>query len=404
MKRRRPLAPAIQTAAGATRLCVLAAVICLGGHGSVLAAPPADGQAETVPPAKGSKFRSPEDGWFDISAFLDESYGFAPVGMPITEPAVGYGGALGLMFIGKPREEAPGFSRPSITAVGGALTENGTWAAAGADLRQWMDERLQTLVVLVDASVNLDFHGIGASGILAEQGLAYNLAPIGGLVQAKYRLGGSRAWVGLNYLLAETDVSFEAPLETPGLPGGERRSRVGGLTPSLTFDSRDTIFTPGRGTYVEASGGFFGDTLGGDDTFERAGLIAMVFLPLHAKLTLGLRGDADLSFGDMPFYLRPYVVLRGAPILRYQGEHAAKLETELRYQFWKRFSLVGFLGTGAAWNDIEGFEQTQTITTGGGGFRYEIARSYKLHMGVDVAFGPDGPAFYVQFGSAWFRP
>ena len=20
------------------------------------------------------------------------------------------------------------------------------------------------------------------------------------------------------------------------------------------------------------------------------------------------------------------------------------------------------------------------------------------------AFGPDGPAFYVQFGSAWFRP
>jgi hypothetical protein len=35
-----------------------------------------------------------------------------------------------------------------------------------------------------------------------------------------------------------------------------------------------------------------------------------------------------MSDGDMPFYLRPYVVLRGAPILCYQGEHAAKVGTE----------------------------------------------------------------------------
>jgi hypothetical protein len=80
------------------------------------------------------------------------------------------------------------------------------------------------------------------------------------------------------------------------------------------------------------------------------------------------------------------------------------VEAELRYQFWKRFSLVGFAGTGAAWIDLDNFERTNSVTTGGGGFRYELARRYKLHMGIDVAFGPDGPAFYVQFGSAWFRP
>jgi len=26
-----------------------------------------------------------------------------------------------------------------------------------------------------------------------------------------------------------------------------------------------------------------------------------------------------------------------------------------------------------------------------------------LHMGLDVAFGPDEPAIYIQFGSAWLR-
>ena len=42
-----------------------------------------------------SKFRSAEDGWLDVSGFLDEKYGFLPVVIPITEPAVGYGAAAG---------------------------------------------------------------------------------------------------------------------------------------------------------------------------------------------------------------------------------------------------------------------------------------------------------------------
>lgn len=372
---------------------------------TLVAAEPEDEPATASPPDKGSKFRSPDDGWFDLSAFLDSKAGFVPVLVPITEPAVGYGGALALAFISKGDGGGrAGFGRPNITTVAGALTENGTWSVAGADLRQWMGDRLQTLVVVLNGSVNLDFHGIGSVPILEDQPLTYNLRPIGGLAQGKYRLGGSRVWVGLNYMAAKTDVSFDAPPEAPGLPAFGRTSRIGGLTTSLTYDSRDTIFTPARGTYAEASGGFFGSALGGDDTFQRAGAVAMQFLSLHPKLVLGARGDLDASFGDMPFYLRPYVTLRGAPVLRYQGQHAAKVETELRWQLWKRFSLVGFAGAGAAWNEREGFEERQNVTTGGGGFRYELARRYQLHMGVDVAFGPDGPALYVQFGNAWFRP
>jgi glucose/arabinose dehydrogenase len=55
-------------------------------------------------------------------------------------------------------------------------------------------------------------------------------------------------------------------------------------------------------------------------------------------------------------------------------------------------------------NDFERIDNPLTVVTGGAGFRYELASKYGLHMGVDVAFGPDGPAFYVQFGSAWMRP
>ncbi len=42
--------------------------------------------------------------------------------------------------------------------------------------------------------------------------------------------------------------------------------------------------------------------------------------------------------------------------------------------------------------------------TGGFGFRYELARKYGIHAGLDLALGPDNTAIYVQIGSAWARP
>lgn len=352
-----------------------------------------------------SKLRSADDGWLDLSGFLDERYGFIPLVIPITEPAVGYGAAGVLAFIDKPMAEAQaGFGRPNITAVGGLATENGTWGGMAGNVRHWLDDRLQTLVGVVRASVNLDFYGIGQGGPLENHPITYNLEPLGGVVQAKYRVGQSPFWAGLSYALAVTQVRFDAPAATPGLPDFQRESRVGGLTPSFTYDSRDNIFTPLRGTLVEARAGLFSQALGGDAEFQRFNLTAMHFLPLHPKLTLGVRGDAALSFGDAPFYMRPFVALRGVPVMRYQGEHVAQIEAELRWQFWKRFSLVGFGGGGAAWNDFERLDNLLTVVTGGAGFRYEVARKYGLHMGVDLAFSPGTTAIYVQFGSAWLRP
>ena len=130
----------------------------------------------------------------------------------------------------------------------------------------------------------------------------------------------------------------------------------------------------------------------------------MQFFPLGSRVYLGARGDAISSSGDVPFYLRPYISMRGIPVLRYQGERVAQLEAELRWQFWKRVSVVGFAGQGVAWNDFDRLDEQQSVLTGGVGLRYELAREYGIHAGIDVAFGPDTTAVYVQIGSAWARP
>jgi len=128
------------------------------------------------------------------------------------------------------------------------------------------------------------------------------------------------------------------------------------------------------------------------------------YFPLSKELTLGLRGDYNQISGDAPFYMRPFVTLRGVAAMRYQGTSVTQGEAEVRWQCWQRFSLVGFGGVGTAKNDRAANERNQTVHTYGIGMRYLIARKFGLHMGLDVAFGPDQPVFYIQFGSAWARP
>ena len=367
--------------------------------------------ADDAPPAPESttdttsKPKSQGGDGVDLSDFLDRAYGFIPILVPITEPAVGYGAFGGLVFINRPLGgPQAGLERPNITAVGGLATENGTWGVMAGDVRHWHDNRVQTVAGAIYASVNLDFFGIGKDSALNDHPLRYNLEPLAGGVRGRYRLGDSRLWIGLSYVLMDANISFDDEGRAAALLGPPSESRVGGLTPSLAHDSRDNIFTPNRGSYFEGTAGLFDEAFGGDSTFQRVGLMYIVYMPLRPRLIFGVKGSTTFSFGDVPFYLRPFITLRGAPILRYQGAEVADAETEVRWQFWKRWSVVGFVGGGAAWNNLEHFDNLVSVLTGGTGFRYELARKYGLHAGVDVAWGPEGYAFYFQFGSAWARP
>jgi hypothetical protein len=345
-----------------------------------------------------------EDGMLDVGEFLDTIYGFVPILMPITEPAVGYGGTLGLIFIQR-REPNPdgSYQKPNMTVAGGMATENGSWAVMGAHMGNWQDGQFETQVALMTGSINLDFYGIGDSG-QANNPLGYNIELTGGNMEGRYRLGQSPWRVGVGYIFGQANVSFDASTLPPGVTVAETDSFLAGLTPKLIYDSRNNLFTPTKGIYAEAGGGVFNEVVGSDFNYETVSLTLLYYYPLAKELTLSLKTEGFFSFDDAPFYTRPYVHLRGAAVRRYVGEHAADAELELRWQCWGRFSLVGFAGAGVAWNDFERFESERTVVTGGLGFRYEIARKHGLHMGLDVAVGPDDVAIYIQFGSAWFRP
>ena len=397
----------VKISTGLTCLLLLMAWISPGRSRAAEEPASAQPKASSAPtdtvPSSGSKFIDPEDGWFDMGQFLDTGHGFIPLAAPVTEPAFGYGLGGGLVFIRKNEPLPTGvYRRPNMLVVGGLGTNDGTWATFAAHVGSWKDDRIQTFVAALYASAELDFFGIG-EGQLNDHPVPYDLSPGGGVAQARYRIGRSPALAGLGYAYASVKVTVDAPSAPPEMQP-LRYSRVGGLLPTFVYDSRDNVFTPLRGSYTSADVQVFRTWLGSSSNFERIQLNGIHHLPISQSVFLGTRVVAAFSFDDVPFYARPFVHLRGAPVLRYMGKNAGSIEAEGRWQFWHRISVDGFAGVGTAWNQFARFDAQQNVVTGGGGFRYEIARRYGLHLGLDAAFGPIPPTLYFVFGNPWFHP
>ncbi len=225
--------------------------------------------------------------------------------------------------------------------------------------------------------MNLDFFGVG-KGPLNGAPLGYNVEALVGIIEARYRIARLPFHAGLRYGHGHMKVSFDEGLLPPGVTPAELDTNLSGLTPVLIYDTRDNIFMPTKGLYVEAGTGLYSQALGGDADFQSPTLTALAYVPLAKTLTLEVKAEAMLSFGDTPFYLRPGISLRGVEARRYLSEHAAEVEAELRWQFTARFSLVGFAGVGAAWTDLDRFQNRQPAVAGGGGLLYLLARRHGL--------------------------
>lgn len=352
------------------------------------------------------KFFDEQDGYLDLSEFLEHPMGFIPMVIPITEPAIGYGGAFAPVFI-RPGNKTPTgeTERPQIWAAGGMRTENGTEGLFGMYKATWGGNRLETLIAGVSASVNLDFHGIGDDRLFGGDPMQYNLDAVGGLAHARYRVGESDWWLGARYMRAQVDASYVRPPGFPDyIPERSFTTDVGGVSLLINHDTFNNVFSPTKGHLWEFNINLYDPAFGADGTWQIWDAVAIHYWPVGESVTLALKTDVHAATGDAPFFMLPFVQLRGVSAMSIQGDVIASAELEARWQFHPRFSILGFAGAGAAWRDTNRLEDIATTVSGGVGFRYLISRRYGLQMGIDVAKAEnEDPALYLQFGSAWPR-
>ena len=346
---------------------------------------------------------------FDMSDYIIDANGFVPVPYIITEPALGgFGGALIPVFIKKrppyldsvrgQLQQTP--VSPDITGGGIFYTLNNTWMVMGFRSGTFIRSRIKYVAGGGFANINMSFYKTLEQ--LGEKEFKFNIRSFPVLLQATKRIGVSRWYAGFKYVFLKTDISYEgdASLEafTDSLDFNKTVSQLGLI---VELDNRDNIFTPDKGMKFHIDCIRSDDIFGSDYDFWRLNYYLYLYRPILRSLTGGLRVDGQQTFGDIPFYMKPYIDLRGIPIYRYQGEASLLSEIEMRWDFRSRWSLMLYGGSGKAFDEWKDFDNTNWVWAYGTGFRYLLARKFKLRVGIDVARGPDNWAYYIVFGSSW---
>ncbi|TNV14049.1 glyceraldehyde-3-phosphate dehydrogenase [Buttiauxella sp. B2] len=341
-----------------------------------------------------------------MSDYLREKrYGFLPIPVVITEPAIGYGGGLFGLFLHDQDEQQPSNGRlipPAITAFGGGATQNGTWFVGGGHRHTWNNDSIRYQIALGYADINLDIYSGDIAGFGRSGGVSTRTKGYGGSQKLLFRVADSPFFVGASQFYANMEISADNSAVNRLLQGvlGESSSTSGvGLL--MEYDTTDNFFYPRNGLSVTSEYQFYTNFLGGDYRYNTLTLDGKYFQPLGRDFTLVLAGNyQSLSNRDshLPPMARPYIKLRGISSYRYQGDYVSTVQSQLEWQMTPRWILQGFVGAGSAGKEMDNlYEQTEVAW--GGGFRYLIASAFGLHTGIDVAFSDDEQALYFNVGS-----
>lgn len=182
----------------------------------------------------------------------------------------------------------------------------------------------------------------------------------------------------------------------------------------LTWDSRDDVFAPTRGRFVEAIVGASSQGLGSDYDFSRTTLDARSYFRLGTA-TLATQLYTERHGGSVPFDQLSLVggntVMRGYVRGRYRDKSLLTTQAELRVPATRRLALAAFGGwgqTGATFGDAvsaffsRGPAGSAPLLTAGGGVRWRLFRDAKTSVRVDFAAGSHGASgLYIALNEAF---
>ena len=140
----------------------------------------------------------PEDGWPDVSELIRSGYGALPFPIVVTEPAVGVGGGLGVLYIHRRDGELPETQRApnSLSMFGAATTSNGSWFGGAAHRFFSETDKYRYLGFVGGGELNLDFYGLAGRGTEDPRGITFESTVLATYHEAAVRIEESDVFVG----------------------------------------------------------------------------------------------------------------------------------------------------------------------------------------------------------------
>lgn len=180
-----------------------------------------------------------------------------------------------------------------------------------------------------------------------------------------------------------------------------------GIGPQAAWDTRDNVFFPRSGWWVELGNVWYAWLDGGGPAFRQVKLDVRHYRGLGpgGNHVVAAQAELDLMSGGAPFSVLPS--LGGSNLLRgyYQGRHRdrslAALQAEYRFPLWRRLGGAAFAASGAVAPDPASLAGAPMLAGGGAGLRWRL-NSEGVHLRADLAWNREREAsFYVTFMEAF---
>jgi len=345
-------------------------------------------------------------GAFDFSNMLDDPMGVMPVPIIITQPAIGYGGGAAFIHFHKQKKKYPGVKvPPNISGIAGFGTQNKTWLAALFHFHVWGPDKVRYLGAVAKPVINIKYYG-NDNDYLSENPVQFNLDAWAVVQRGQVRIADTKLWLGGTYVFFQGKTSFDTiagkPIINELLKKLSTKTTISMIQPTVNWDNRNNIFTPYKGVNTGLVFSYNATWLGGDENFYLLNPYFLGYKPISHKVYSAWRFDGSFLLGEAPFYAYPFLQMRGVPAMKYQSDNTLLVETEWKFNVYKRWSLDVFGGTGKAFPTFDKFGAATLVYNYGIGFRYLIAKKYGMDAGIDFAFSNDGDfAFSIIFGTAW---
>lgn len=377
-----------------------------------------------------ASFYDPVDEQFDLGHHLAENaYGFLPIPILITEPAVGLGGGIMGLFLHETEEEKNARKELAMTSLDGGAqlmpaavtlagaggTENGSWFAFAGHRHSWLKDSIRYTGGAGVGKGNLDiYQNIAIPPLAFDETLHFGTKTSGvfGMQQVQFRIAKTPLMLGVKQILAKTSVEYETGISIPLVDIAldpylnkylGKDSITSGLGLLAEYDTRNNMFYPSNGYFVSAEYMVYDEKIGSDSNYQNLNIDAEVYIPVADKWTLAFAGNYQ-NFNAEDTYVsptsRPYVGLRGVSSYRYQGDEVGTVQSQVTYAIDNRWKVSAFYGIGVT-KDESSISNDETVDAYGVGFRYQIARRYGLFLGADVAFSDDDNAIYFSVGSGF---
>jgi len=212
---------------------------------------------------------------------------------------------------------------------------------------------------------------------------------------------GVRYWLE-DYKITETEEGMQF---ASGEIVGSESGLVSGLGLVANYDSRDNLFFPTKGFFVESTFQRYDKAIGSKYEYTRFLIDGSTYLSLAKNHVLAFNGVADFISGNPPF--NQMAVLGGTKRMRgfyegrYRDKNALITQAEYRFPLAGRFGLAAFMAYGAVADEVSNFELNNFRLTGGGGLRFAINRKEHINIRVDYGFGKQSSGLYFTIGEAF---